>query len=58
MGVQASETEVFKGPGEEDVFGLDRAGIIQAREILVDATLFPEEIKYPTDVGLLNDVRQ
>ena len=26
MGVQASETEVFKGPGEEDVFGLDRAG--------------------------------
>jgi hypothetical protein len=33
-------------------------GIIRARGMLVDATVFPEEIKYPTDVGLLNDVRR
>jgi IS5 family transposase len=30
--------------------------IIKARGMLVDATVFPEEIKYPNDVGLLNDV--
>lgn len=32
--------------------------IIKARGMLVDATVFPEEIKYPNDVGLLNDVRE
>lgn len=32
--------------------------IIKAKGMLVDATVFPEEIKYPNDVGLLNDVRQ
>jgi hypothetical protein len=26
--------------------------------MLVDATVFPEAIKYPNDVGLLNDVRE
>ena len=31
--------------------------IIKAKGMLVDATVFPEEIKYPNDVGLLNDVR-
>ena len=33
-------------------------GIIRARGLLADATVFPEEIKFPTDVGLLNDVRR
>ena len=32
--------------------------IIKARGMLADATVFPEEIKFPTDVGLLNDVRR
>ena len=32
--------------------------IIKAKGMLVDATVFPEDIKYPTDVGLLNDVRE
>jgi len=32
--------------------------IIRARGLLADATVFPEEIKFPTDVGLLNDVRR
>jgi IS5 family transposase len=31
--------------------------IIKAKGMLVDATVFPEHIKYPHDVGLLNDVR-
>jgi len=32
--------------------------IIKAKGMLVDATVFPEQIKYPNDVGLLNDVRE
>ena len=32
--------------------------IIRAKGMLIDATVFPEAIKYPTDVGLLNDVRE
>jgi len=32
--------------------------IIKAKGMIVDATVFPEEIKYPNDVGLLNDVRE
>jgi len=32
--------------------------IIKAKGMLIDATVFPEEIKYPNDVGLLNDVRE
>jgi hypothetical protein len=32
--------------------------IIKAKGMLVDATVFPEEIKYSNDVGLLNDVRE
>jgi len=32
--------------------------IIKAKAMLVDATVFPEDIKYPNDVGLLNDVRE
>ena len=32
--------------------------IIRAKGMLVDATVFPEEIKYPNDVGLLNTVRE
>ncbi|MGB8953511.1 MAG: IS5 family transposase [Candidatus Aminicenantales bacterium] len=32
--------------------------IIKAKGMLVDATVFPEDIKYPNDVGLLNDVQE
>ena len=32
--------------------------IIKAKGMLVDATVFPEDIKYPNDVGLLSDVRE
>lgn len=32
--------------------------IIKAKGMLIDATVFPENIKYPTDVGLLIDVRE
>ena len=32
--------------------------IIKAKGMLVDATVFPEAIRYPNDVGLLNDVRE
>ncbi len=32
--------------------------IIRAKGMLMDATVFPEAVKYPTDVGLLNDVRE
>jgi IS5 family transposase len=32
--------------------------IIRAKGMIVDATVFPEEIKYPNDVGLLNNVRE
>ncbi|MCH8012677.1 MAG: IS5 family transposase [Candidatus Marinimicrobia bacterium] len=44
---------------EEKTYGvlLDRK-IIKGKGLLVDATVFPENIKYPNDVGLLNDVRE
>lgn len=32
--------------------------IIKAKGMLVDATVGPEKIKYPNDIGLLNDVRE
>jgi len=32
--------------------------IIKAKGLLVDATVFPENIRYPTDAGLLNEARQ
>jgi transposase, IS5 family len=32
--------------------------ILKAKGMLADGTVIPENIKYPTDVGLLNDVRQ
>ena len=32
--------------------------IIRAKGMLVDATVVPEKIKYPNDIGLLNDVRK
>jgi len=32
--------------------------LIKAKGMLVDATVVPEKIKYPNDVGLLNDVRE
>ena len=32
--------------------------LLKAKGMYVDATVFPESIKYPNDVGLLNDVRE
>lgn len=32
--------------------------LIKARGIMVDATVFPSNIKYPNDIGLLNDARE
>lgn len=32
--------------------------IIKAKGMLIDATVFPEHIRYPTDTGLLNEARQ
>ena len=32
--------------------------IIKGKGMLVDATVVPEKIKYPNDIGLLNDVRK
>ena len=32
--------------------------ILKAKGMLVDGTVIPENIKYPNDIGLLNDVRQ
>ena len=44
---------------EQKTYGvlIDRR-IIKGKGLLVDATVFPENIKYPNDVGLLNDVRE
>lgn len=44
---------------EKKTYGvLIQRKIIRGTGMLVDATVFPEAIKYPNDVGLLNDVRQ
>jgi hypothetical protein len=32
--------------------------IIKAKGMLIDATVFPEHVRYPTDTGLLNEARQ
>lgn len=32
--------------------------IIKAKGMLIDATVFPENIRFPTDAGLLNEARQ
>lgn len=32
--------------------------IIKAKGMLLDATVFPEHVRYPTDTGLLNEARQ
>ena len=44
---------------EEKTYGvLIEKKIIKAKGVLVDATVIPEKIKYPNDIGLLNDVRE
>ena len=37
---------------------LKKRKIIKARGVMVDATVFPSNIKHPNDIGLLNDVRE
>lgn len=36
---------------------LIRRKIIKAKGMLIDATVFPEHVRYPTDTGLLNEAR-
>jgi transposase, IS5 family len=44
---------------EDKTYGvLIEKKIIKAKGMLVDATVVPEKIKYPNDIGLLNDVRE
>jgi hypothetical protein len=50
--------EFFKRLEKKTYKVLIERRIIKAKGMLVDATVFPEEIKYPNDVGLLNDVRE
>jgi len=48
----------FRDPERKIYAVLIERRIIKARGMLADATVFPEDIKFPTDVGLLNDVRR
>jgi len=50
--------EFFKQLEKKTYKVLIERKIIRAKGMLVDATVFPEEIKYPNDVGLLNTVRE
>lgn len=50
--------EFFRELEKKTYAVLIERGIIRTRGMLADATVFPEEIKFPTDVGLLNDVRR
>ncbi|MBM3294465.1 MAG: hypothetical protein FJY82_08055 [Candidatus Aminicenantes bacterium] len=48
----------FRNLEEETCAVLIERGIIRARGLLANAAGFPEEIEFPTDAGLLNDVRR
>lgn len=52
------ELEFFKQLEKKTYKVLIERRIVRARGMLVDATVFPEEIRYPNDVGLLNTVRE
>ncbi len=44
---------------EKNIMGeLKKKRIIRSRGMMVDATVFPSNIRYPTDTGLLNDARE
>src|SRR4030042_3163727 len=32
--------------------------MIRSKGLLLDATVFPEQVRYPTDTGLLNEARE
>ncbi len=51
-------TGFFKRMEEETHQVLIERKIIRAKGMLGDAKVFPENVKYPNDVGLLNDVRE
>ncbi len=51
-------TEYVKDLEEATYAVLIEKKILKAKGILVDGTVIPENIKFPTDVGLLNDVRE
>jgi hypothetical protein len=48
----------FKRLEEKTYRALIDLRIIKGKGLLVDATVFPENVKYPNDVGLMNDVRE
>jgi len=50
--------EFFKRLEKKTYKVLIERKIIKAKGMLVDATVFSEDMKYPNDVGLLNDVRE
>jgi len=50
--------EYFAGLERETYQVLIQRKIIKAKGMLIDATVFPEHIRYPTDTGLLNESRQ
>jgi len=50
--------EFFSKFEREILDELKASGVIKAGEHLVDATVFPSDITYPTDAGLLNKCRQ
>ncbi|MBD3271521.1 MAG: IS5 family transposase, partial [Elusimicrobia bacterium] len=50
--------EYFRRFEEEIVGVLIQEKLIKSKEQMVDATVYPAGIKYPTDTGLLEDVRQ
>lgn len=50
--------EYFKMFEEEILKLLIKENVIKTREQMVDATVYPAKVKYPTDTGLLEDVRQ
>jgi hypothetical protein len=50
--------EFFRRMEERTYRVLIERRIIRARGMLVDATVFPENVKYPSDVGLLNRARE
>lgn len=50
--------EYFRVFEEEILRVLIKEKVIKPREQMVDATVYPAKVKYPTDIGLLEDVRQ
>lgn len=48
----------FEKVEEEIIRLLVREKVIKKKELMVDATVYPANVRYPTDTGLLEDTRQ